>query len=321
MTIRGNEGRLFGLAALAVALFGTGCVSNETQLGGGSTMVTGSGGAAGTQGSSSQLMRCARPIGTAALLEPEYATYANYGLTSPVPLIRLMMTQSNCFRVVDRGAASSALQRERAMAAGGDLQKGSNMGGGQMVAADYIITPSIVYQDSNAGGGFGGLGALLPGVAGAVAGGIRTENLEAQVMLSLTSVRTGVQEAVAEGSARKTDVDFGGLGWIGPVGGVGGSYESTDIGKITAAAFMDAHNKLATQLGAIPAGSERATDNAGYVTASGINFRSGPSTSAPILMKLPKGTPVRPTGQKEGAWWEVEASGKTGWLHSDYLTR
>ncbi len=136
---------------LAAALVG--CTANETRTGEGGTMVSGSGGAAGSQGESARLVRCQRPIGTAALLEPESASYAQYGLKSPVPLIKLMMAQSGCFKVVARGASSSALQRERAMAAGGDMQKGSNMGGGQMVAADYIIQPEILYQDANAGGG------------------------------------------------------------------------------------------------------------------------------------------------------------------------
>lgn len=320
MLEKGNRGKWFAGAVVCSVLL-SGCVSTETKMGGGSTMVTGSGGAAGAQGASSQLTKCARPIGTAALLEPEYANYASYGLESPVPLIRLMMAQSNCFKVVDRGAATRAMQSERALASSGELQKGSSMGGGQMVAADYVITPSIITKNANSGGSFGGLGGLLPGAAGAIAGGISTTNLEAQVMLSLTSVRTGVQEAVAEGSASKTDMDFAGLGWIGAVAGGGGSYQNTDIGKITAAAFMNAHNNLVTQMGAIPAGTEKAQDNAGYVTVKAVNFRTGPSTSSPIIMNLPQGTPVRPTGGREGAWWEVDANGRQGWLHSDFITR
>jgi curli biogenesis system outer membrane secretion channel CsgG len=308
-------------AVACVALLASGCVSNETKLGGGSTEVTGSGGAAGTQGESSQLFKCARPIGTAALLEPEYNTWTQLGLSSPVPLVKLMMAQSGCFKVVSRGATSRALERERALSSSGELQTGSRMGGGQMVAADYIIEPSIVHKDADAGGSFGGLGGLLPGAAGVLAGGISVSNLEAQTLLALTDVRTGVQEAIAEGSASKSDIGFGGLGWVGAVGGVGGSYEDTDIGKIVAAAFMDAHNKLVTQLGAIPAGQGSAADNAGYKVVRGVNFRTGPTTQAPIIQTLTVGTPVYPTGQKQGAWWEVEANGRTGWVHSNYVGR
>ena len=298
-----------------------GCESNQTKLGGGSTMGTGSGGAAGTQGASTQLIRCARPIGTAALLEPNYASYAGYGLTSPVPLVRLMMAQSRCFRVVDRGRASAALQRERAMAAGGQFQKNSNMGSGQMVAADYLITPSITHRDADSGGGFGGLGGYIPGIPGILAGGLRTSNLEAQVLLSATSVRTGVQEAIAEGSASKRDIDFAGVGWLGVVAGVGGAYEDTDIGKIVAAAFLDAHNKLVTQLGAIPVGSAQRANNAGYMTTARVNLRAGPSTRATVLTSVPKGTPVSHAGAMVGGWWEVDVNGRQGWIHSNYIAR
>ncbi len=304
---------------LAMTLALAGCLSDETKLGEGSSMVTGSAGAAGSKQQSTHLLHCVRPIGTAALVEPEHPTYAQYGLSSPVPLLRLMMAQSRCFRVVDRGAASSALRRERELAAGGQLRRGSAMGGGQMVAADYVITPSIVFQDNNAGGGFGGLGALLPGAVGAIAGGIKTTNLESQVTLFLTNVRSGVQEAVAEGSAKKKDIGFGGFGLIGGVAGVGGSYQNTDIGKITAAAFMDAHNKLVTQLGAMT--TEPDKSGGGFRTSARVNFRGAPTTKAPILRSLPKGTRVVPTGQKRGKWWEVDVNGQTGWLHSNFIRR
>lgn len=310
----------WALGALACTAMLAGCMENDTKLGGGSSEVTGSGGAAGSQGQSNQLTKCARPIGTAALVEPDNTYYTNYGLTSPVPLVRLMMAQSGCFRVVDRGRASAAMRRERQLASGGELQKGSSMGRGQMVAADYLITPNIIFQDQDSGGGGGGLGAFLPGLAGAVAGGMRTKNQEAQVTLFVTNVRSGVQEAVAEGSAKKRDISFGGLGWVGGVAGVGGAYESTDIGKIVSAAFMDAHNKLVNQLdAATPAASQ--PDAAGYMTSGAVNFRSGPTTKAPIIKTLKKGTPVRPTGEKQGNWWAVEAEGRSGWLHSNYITR
>ena len=211
-------------------------------------MVTGSGGAAGAQGAAPQLTRCATPIGTAALIEQDNPMLAQAGLTSPIPLLRIMMAQSNCFRVVDRGQASQAMQRERAMAAGGDLQSGSNMGAGQMKAADFLITPNVVFKDANAGGGGAGLGALIPGIGGAIAGGIKWTNMESQVTLFLTNVRTGEQEAAAEGSASKRDLGFGGLAFGGLVGAGGGAYASTDIGKIVSAAFLDAHNKLVSQV-------------------------------------------------------------------------
>ena len=307
---------LCGVATLALA----GCASTQTQLGGGGSMVSGSAGAAGTQGAAPQLTHCAAPIGTAALVEQDNPMLAQAGLTSPIPLLRIMMAQSNCFRVVDRGQASSALQRERAMASAGELQSGSNMGAGQMKAADFLITPNVVFKDSNAGGGGAGLGALIPGIGGAIAGGIKWTNMESQVTLFLTNVRTGEQEAAAEGSASKRDLGFGGLAFGGLVGAGGGAYASTDIGKIVSAAFLDAHNKLVAQVQATQPAATRASAS-GYMTLSDVNMRSGPSTQSPVVQLVSKGTPVTPTGEKQGAWWAVEANGRSGWIHGDYITR
>lgn len=304
---------------VAAAALAAGCATG-TQLGGGGTKATGSGGAAGSQGEAAELTRCDRPIGKAALLESDRASYSRYGLSSPIPLIRLMMAQSGCFQVVDRGAASQSMQRERELASQGELAKGSAMGGGQMEAADFVITPNIVHQDDDSGGGFGAVGSLLPGVAGAVAGGIKTKNLEAQTVLYLTNVRTSVQEAVAEGSATKRDIGWGAGGFAGVIGGAGGGYDDTEVGKIVAAAFLDAHNKLVSQLRATRSADERDVGG-GYRTSSAVNFRSGANTDAPILTTLPAGAAVLPTGEKQGSWWQVEAEGRTGWLHSDYITR
>jgi hypothetical protein len=222
--------------------------------------------------------------------------------------------------VVDRGQASEALQRERAMASAGELQSGSNMGAGQMKAADFLITPNVVFKDSNAGGGGAGLGALIPGIGGAIAGGIKWTNMESQVTLFLTNVRTGEQEAAAEGSASKRDLGFGGLAFGGLVGAGGGAYASTDIGKIVSAAFLDAHNKLVAQVQATQPAATRASAS-GYMTLSDVNMRSGPSTQSPVVQLVSKGTPVTPTGEKQGAWWAVEANGRSGWIHGDYITR
>jgi hypothetical protein len=290
---------------ISIVLLNTSVFASEIEKGGGGTDI-------------SDLTQCAKPIGTAALVESEYPVYSQYQLPSPVPLVKLMMARSGCFKVVSRGSASAALKSERALANEGELQKGSNMGGGQMAAADFVIVAEIVQQDADAGGGGGGLGGLLPGKIGAVAGLFKKKKLEAQVMLTVSNVRTSVQEAIAQGSATKSDLDIGGFGWIGGVAGGGGAYQSTDIGKLTAVAFMDAHNNLVGQLGGV---SEANVNNAGYLVAANVEFRAGPSDNAPSLATLYEGTEIVATGVKNGSWWEVEALGKTGWVHSDFITR
>ena len=84
-------------------------------------------GAAGTGGSTGDkgLEHCDRPMGAVAVVEPQseiITSLSRYGLQSPVGLIRLMIQQSNCFIVVERGAGMRNLMQERDLAAsGGDV--------------------------------------------------------------------------------------------------------------------------------------------------------------------------------------------------------
>src|SRR5262245_37670598 len=111
-------------------------------------------GAAGTGGSSGDAVQhCDKPMGALAVVEPQdyiMQSLNRYGLQSPTSLIRLMVQQSNCFIVVERGMAMQNVMQERDLAKSGELRQGSNMGGGQMVSADFILAPAIVFQESDA---------------------------------------------------------------------------------------------------------------------------------------------------------------------------
>jgi hypothetical protein len=72
------------------------------------------------------------------------------GLSSPVPVIRLLAVQSLCFNVVEHGQALTRMEQERVLATSGRLQTGSNVGQGQIVAANYYITPNVVFSEGNA---------------------------------------------------------------------------------------------------------------------------------------------------------------------------
>ena len=237
----------------ALAVVGTLTACATTQLGGGGSMVQGSAGEAGNaQAAAAELRSCGQPLGTMALVErQDQFALAQHGLTSPVPLIRLLAAQSNCFAVVERGQALDRMVQERELASQGLLQAGSNVGSGQMVAADYLLTPFVTFSEDDAGGMVGALGGLLPGYLGAtvaaVGGGV--EFREAESMLSVVDQRTGVQIAVAQGSAKATDVLGGGfsLGAIPGFAGLGG-WSNTNQGKVVAAAFLDSFNKLVDQL-------------------------------------------------------------------------
>src|SRR5262245_29249549 len=215
------------------------------------TPVTGSAGGGNAQGAMAQLERCDQSLGTLAVLEdqnsPWYYRLTNeFKLPSTVPLIRLLVQQSNCFVVVERGRGFAQLQNERALQQSGELRQGSNFGQGQIVAADYGMTPMITFSQGDASG-VGGALRVLPGYAGvlgSLAGGIKTR--EASTTLTLVDNRSGVQLAAAEGSAAATDFNaWGGVFGSGGGGSLGG-YTNTPEGKVLAGAFADAYNRLVT---------------------------------------------------------------------------
>src|SRR5688572_9565898 len=242
--------RLSGLAIagalVSSAAFAQGGITGTKQGKGGSVVQ----GAAGTSGSTGDtgLEHCDKPMGAVAVVEPqaEILSYLRrYNLQSPVGLIRMMIQQSNCFIVVERGLGMRNAMQERALANSGELRQDSNVGGGQMVTADFILTPSVVFSENNAGGVGGGIGGLLgrrAGAVAAVAGGLKFK--EAQTSMLLADSRTTVQVAAAEGSTRKADMRLGAGLFGGGVGAMGGGYGNTNEGKIIAAAFMDNYNGI-----------------------------------------------------------------------------
>ncbi len=242
-----NNLRRATLVALIVAVT-SGCASTM-ELGKGASMVTGSAGEGGTQGEAKQLVKCPSPVATVALAEDQagYGALVQFGLPkSPLPLLRLMLAQTNCFRIVDRSAGLRATERELDLANRGMLQQGGGVKKGLVTAARYTLTPNVVFSESNAGGGAAGLVGFLPipgaGLIGAAVGSIRFK--EAQTVIFLTDNNTTEQVGAAEGSATSTDIGIGG-GVLGGLGGVGaGGWGNTNEGKVVAAAFLDAVNKL-----------------------------------------------------------------------------
>jgi hypothetical protein len=237
-------------AALLAVLGLSGCAANDPILGGSRTPVTGSAAGSTAEGASSQLERCNESLGTMTVVEDQneswYRSLSQYKLGSTIPVLRMMIQQSNCFVIVERGRAMNNMMQERSLEQSGEMRKGSNFGKGQMVAADYTMSPSITFSQRGTSGLGGAIGGLVGGhtgvIAGAVAGGFRTN--EASTTLLLIDNRSGVQLAAAVGSAKNFDFNlFGGLFGTGGAGGMGG-YTNTPEGKILTAAFMDSYNQL-----------------------------------------------------------------------------
>jgi hypothetical protein len=161
-----------------------------------------------------------------------------------VPVLRLMIQQSNCFVIVERGRSMNNMMRERELEKSGEMRAESNFGKGQMVSADYTLSPEIQFSGkTGGGGGFLGGGAL--GVIGAVAGSMSRN--EASTTLLLIDNRSGVQISASEGTAKNFDFGMYGVSF-GGLAAAGGGYSNTPQGKVVVAAFADSYNQMVKSL-------------------------------------------------------------------------
>lgn len=225
------------------------CSGTMPTLGGSKgNAATGSAAGATASGANSQLEHCEKTLGTMGVDEDQGSGWyqvltAQHKLPSTVPLLRLLIQQSNCFVIVERGSSFNNMMGERQLAESGELRQQSNMGKGQMVAADYTLRPTINFSEQGTGGVGGALGGLLGGpVIGAIVGGMKSN--EASTTLLLIDNRSSVQLSASQGSAKNWDL-AGGLGTFFGSGAAGlGGYSNTPQGKLLAAAFMDSFNQM-----------------------------------------------------------------------------
>ena len=324
--------------ALAQAQLGG--LTKEKQGQGGSSVK----GAAGTEGSKGDngLEHCDKPMGAMAVVEPqsEYMmALSRYNLQSPVSLIRMMIQQSNCFIVVERGQGLRNMEQERALAGAGQARAGSNIGGGQMVAADFIMTPQVVFSEGNAGGVGGAAAGLLGRKAAIVAGGLKFK--EAQTTLLVADSRSGVQVAAAEGSTKKADMRLGAGLFGGGGGAAAGGYGNTNEGKIIAAAFMDNYNKivgvvkgdasLQRNVGTLKQeAAGGGTRKAGAVfnegdtlgpKIAGVKLLASPSDSAKVVATLGRGDEMVVVGDEKDGYVEVETGSGKGWVKMTLVSK
>ena len=310
----------------------------STKKGKGGSEVQGAAGTQGAQGAASDLEHCDKPMGAVAVVEPQdyvMAALSRYQLQSPVSLIRMMIQQSNCFIVVERGQGMQNMMQERALAGGGEMKSNSNIGGGQMVAADFILTPTVVFSENNAGGIGGALGGLFGGKAGAIGaivGGLKFK--EAQTSMLVADSRSGVQVAAAEGSSKKADLNLGAAVFGGGnAGGIGG-YGNTNEGKIVAASFADNYNNIVKVIRNDPnlqrdVGSLAQEAASGGKTKAGAVFNEGdvlmPKIAGVKLMgsageagkavaTLEKGDELIYMGEEQNSYLKVESGKGSGWV-------
>jgi len=142
------------------------------------------------------------------------------------------------------------VMQERALEDSGELRSGSNFGKGQMVSADYTMSPSIQFAEKGTSGLGGAIGGLIGGGTGRVIGGLAggLKKNEASTTLLLIDNRSSVQIAAAQGSAQNMDLAIGGALFGSRAGGGAGGFTNTPEGKVITAAFVDSYNQMVRAL-------------------------------------------------------------------------
>jgi hypothetical protein len=239
---------MFLAAALVATASGlTGCLTTTPTVGGGSEsrMVATSpsdaapGAADGTTTREEVgIKKCAKPMGTAVLLdaystndEDPYGIAATmaaqrqmmnqvFGFSDPVPLMKVIMQESRCFKLLHEKA------REK---------------------ADYLIEVEIPLPEQTTASGAGGaayVGSFF-GMVGAAAGALfgNVSKKEVQVILNVTKSQTDeLTVFTGQSSAISLGGGLGGVGFSG--GGVLGGAMKSPKGEAAVAAMIHAHNQI-----------------------------------------------------------------------------
>lgn len=272
-----------------------------------------------------QIPTCTKSLGTISVIEPEDSVnwWTGQQLPAPSKLIKVFVSKSRCFTLVDRGAGMDMAMRERELAASGQLRGRSNVGKGQIKAADYVLVPDLIAQNNDAGGNaIGGLlGGLIGGKAGAVAGNLNFRKKTADVVLTLTDVRSSEQVAMAEGHAKKTDIGFGASGALFGSSGLGGAgvsgYANTELGQVITLAYLQAYTDLVGELGGVSGNASASNAQQAVTVVKPGRLYSDASGKGKVVRSLDVGMMLYPTGNKQGAMWEVEDEmGNKGWVTS-----
>ena len=274
---RETAGRATALLLTTLALAGIAACATPA-----SNAPASSGAAAGatSAGADARLQTCAQPVGSVRLQDGNAPVPAAQGQAAPsnehianvlavlsavgnitggsqqaqqqsnggaaLEALRLLIAQSNCFVIVERGAAAefAADDEKRRARTGDEVRDNAKLGPGQEAAADYVLRSNVLSLDTTSSRGLN-LGILSRFAGGASVGQSVTE---AKVQLVLSDVRSKVQIGVAqgEGAGSNTGLATNVLGRTGAaLGGVGFKSESKTSGStILLQAFADAYNKM-----------------------------------------------------------------------------
>jgi hypothetical protein len=166
---------------------------------------------------------------------------------------------------------------------------------------------------------------LVPHGFGIGWGGISIKKKTADVVLTLTDVRSTEQVSLQQGHAAKTDLGWNGdgAGFFGPfAAGGASSYANTEIGQVVAMAYLDAFNKLVTDIKATSpdvkaSNGQQTVAQQTIAMAKPGKMYANPDLKSAVVRNLDPGMMLYPIGEKMGVWWKVnDELGNTGWVVS-----
>lgn len=254
------------------------------------------------------LSKCDKSLGTIAIVEGDTQGWTRYGLGSPRELINALALESGCFTPYNQSGGAPANYLMNVIAGDKEeVDKGIEMAKG--AAVEGLVRSGaasrLLGRTPFGGAAFGMLGGL-GGKKKTVAAGIR-----------LISPASGQTMASGMGDVTKTSISLGGAGGALQQGVSATGYGGSKDGQMLVEAFIKAFNSVSAQAGSLPA---PVAVLAGKVTAVDTRMLAGPARTSASLRALRAGTPITPTGKRDGLFVEADdGMGTRGWVSIEDL--
>ena len=262
------------------------------------------------------LATCEQSLGTIAVVDGDTQGWSEYGLGSPRELINSLAVESGCF--TPHNAASGAPADFLMNVVAGDSEEvDKSIEMAKSAAMEGLVrsgAAASVLSKVPVGGALIGMFGGLGGKKKRVAAGIK-----------LLSPANGMTIVTGSGQVKKSSLSFGGSGgWN--AGAAASGYGSNKNGKMLVEAFVIAFNAVVAQgdtIAAVPKmqpAVAQAPQQPAATTAIDTILRSGPDATATEVRTLRAGTELKPTGERNGLFIEVEDNyGTKGWVSVEDL--
>jgi uncharacterized protein YraI len=260
-----------------------------------------------------ELQKCTQSLGTIAVVEGDTQGWSDYGLGSPRELINTLALESGCFTPHSSASGQPA-----------DFLMNIVAGDSEEVDQSVNLAKSAITEGLVRSGAAGSVLSRVP-VGGALLsafGGLGGKKKRLAAGIKLLSPATGMAIATGSGTVTKSSLTFGG-GNAWTAGANAAGYAKSKDGKMLVEAFVMAFNALSAQssvIASVPKAAAPTASVAGASVAVDTILRAGPSGETSEVRTLRAGTALKPTGQRDGLFIEVEDNyGTKGWVSVEDL--